>query len=147
MLKQQTNKVKMRKRLKEHGVPIPKFHEVWTIQDARDALDHLSFPLVMKPADNMGARGVIKVTNREELQAAFKHAKKYSPSGEIILEEYMPGPELSVDALSWDGKIFITGVADRLIEREPYFIEIGHTMPSSLPKEVLEDVCDVMRKE
>jgi len=141
-----TNKVKMRKRLKEHGVPIPKFHEVWTIQDARDALDHLSFPLVMKPADNMGARGVIKVTNREELQAAFKHAKKYSPSGEIILEEYMPGPELSVDALSWDGKIFITGVADRLIEREPYFIEIGHTMPSSLPKEVLEDVCDVMRK-
>ncbi len=141
-----TNKVKMRKRLKEHGVPIPKFHEVWTIQDARDALDHLSFPLVMKPADNMGARGVIKVTNREELQAAFKHAKKYSPSGEIILEEYMPGPELSVDALSWDGKIFITGIADRLIEREPYFIEIGHTMPSSLPKEVLEEVCDVMRK-
>ncbi|MEI7011912.1 alpha-hydroxy-acid oxidizing protein [Leptospira licerasiae] len=139
-----SNKVKMRERLKKAGVPIPGFAPVWSIQDTRDALEFLQFPLVMKPADNMGARGVVKVNNREELQAAFKHAKKYSPTGEMILEEYMPGPEVSVDALAWDGKFMITGLADRIIEREPYFIEMGHNMPSSLSPEIQKEIEDVM---
>lgn len=139
-----SNKVKMRKRLKEHNVPIPAFAAVWNIQDARDALDYLTFPLVMKPSDNMGARGVIKVNNRDELYAAFKHSKKNSPTGEVILEEYMEGPEVSVDALVWNGNFKMTGIADRIIEREPYFIEIGHTMPSFLSKEILDEVERVM---
>ena len=139
-----SNKIKMRKRLKEFNVPIPQFAAVWNIQDARDALDYLSFPLVMKPADNMGARGVIKVNNREELQLAFKHAKKYSPTGEMILEEYMEGPEVSVDALTWNGNFRITGLADRIIEREPFFIEVGHNMPSSLPDETKKEIERIM---
>jgi biotin carboxylase len=85
----------------------------------------------------MGARGVIKVNNRDELHAAFKHAKKYSPTGEVILEEFMPGPEVSVDALTWNGNIRMTGIADRIIEREPYFIEIGHNMPSKFSKDII----------
>ncbi|NCS93454.1 MAG: ATP-grasp domain-containing protein, partial [Leptospira sp.] len=135
-----SNKVKMRKRLREHNVPIPNFAEVWNIQDARDALEYLKFPLVMKPADNMGARGVIKIETREDIQNAFKHAKKFCPTGELILEEYMNGPEVSVDALSFGGKFKITGIADRIIEREPYFIEVGHNMPSALPKDTLQEI-------
>ncbi len=139
-----SNKIKMRKRLKEFNVPIPEFAAIWNIQDARDALEFLNFPLVMKPADNMGARGVIKVSNREELHAAFKHAKKYSPTGEMILEEYMVGPEVSVDAITWNGNFRITGLADRIIEREPYFIEVGHTMPSALPHETQQEIERIM---
>ncbi|PJZ30091.1 alpha-hydroxy-acid oxidizing protein [Leptospira kmetyi] len=139
-----SNKVKMRERLKKAGIPLPGFAPVWSLSDTREALEFLKFPLVMKPADNMGARGVIKVENREELQAAFKHAKKYSPTGEMILEEYMPGPEVSVDALTWNGNFVITGIADRIIEREPFFIEMGHNMPSALSPSVLKEVEDVM---
>ncbi|WP_032927737.1 alpha-hydroxy-acid oxidizing protein [Leptospira santarosai] len=139
-----SNKVKMRERLKKAGIPLPGFAPVWSFSDTREALEFLKFPLVMKPADNMGARGVIKVETREELQAAFKHAKKYSPTGEMILEEYMPGPEVSVDALTWNGNFVITGIADRIIEREPFFIEMGHNMPSSLNSSVLKEVEDVM---
>lgn len=139
-----SNKIKMRKRLKEFNVPIPEFAAIWNIQDARDALEFLKFPLVMKPADNMGARGVIKVSNREELHSAFKHAKKYSPTGEMILEEYMEGPEVSVDAITWNGNFRITGLADRIIEREPYFIEVGHTMPSNLPHETQQEIERIM---
>lgn len=139
-----SNKVKMRERLKKAGIPLPGFAPVWSLSDTRDALEFLKFPLVMKPADNMGARGVIKVENREELQAAFKHAKKYSPTGEMILEEYMPGPEVSVDALTWNGNFVITGIGDRIIEREPFFIEMGHNMPSALSPSVLKEVEDVM---
>ncbi len=139
-----SNKVKMRKRLREHNVPIPDFFPVWNIQDARDAMDVLRLPLVIKPADNMGARGVIKIESREDLQFAFKHAKKFCPTGELIIEEYMQGKEVSVDALSFNGKYHITGIADRIIEREPYFIEIGHNMPSVLPKEILAEVEKIM---
>ncbi len=139
-----SNKVKMRQRLKEHGLPIPRFAPVWSLQDAKDALDSLTFPLVMKPADNMGARGVIKVNHKDEIPHAFRHAKKFCPTGELILEEYMEGPELSVDALAFQGQIRMTGIADRIIEREPFFIEVGHNMPSALSPQVLEEVEKVM---
>ncbi|TGL37735.1 alpha-hydroxy-acid oxidizing protein [Leptospira perdikensis] len=139
-----SNKVKMRQRLKEFGMPIPSFAPVWSLQDAKDALDSLTFPLVMKPADNMGARGVIKVNNKDDLTNAFRHAKRFCPTGELILEEYMEGPELSVDALAFQGQIRMTGIADRIIEREPYFIEVGHNMPSAMSKEVLDEVERVM---
>ncbi|MEQ9363605.1 MAG: alpha-hydroxy-acid oxidizing protein [Leptospirales bacterium] len=141
-----SNKVLMRKRLRQHGVPVPAFYSVWSLKEAREAMDELQFPLVLKPADNMGARGVIKVNTREEIYAAFRHAKKNSPTGEMILEEFMRGPELSVDALAWNqGESFrMTGIADRIIDREPYFVELGHNMPSALPPAVLEEAERVM---
>ncbi|MBI3394595.1 MAG: alpha-hydroxy-acid oxidizing protein [Spirochaetia bacterium] len=141
-----SNKVLMRKRLERHGVPIPRFFSVWSIKEARDAMDELTFPLVIKPADNMGARGVIKVRNRNEIYAAFRHAKRHSPSSEMILEEYMAGPELSVDALAFQGQIRITGVADRIIAREPFFVELGHNMPSNQPASVLAEAEEVMKQ-
>lgn len=142
-----SNKVLMRKRLRQHGVPVPGFFSVWSLKEAREAMDELQFPLVLKPADNMGARGVIKVENREAIYAAFRHAKKHSPTGEMILEEYMAGPELSVDALAWNGgeSFRLTGIADRIIDREPYFVELGHNMPSALPREIQAEAAGVMR--
>lgn len=142
-----SNKVLMRKRLRQHGVPVPGFQSVWSLKEAREAMDDLQFPLVLKPADNMGARGVIKVESRDQIYAAFRHAKKFSPTGEMILEEYMAGPELSVDALTWnEGQSFqMTGIADRIIDREPYFIELGHNMPSALSPEILAEAEQVMR--
>ena len=139
-----SNKIKMRKRLKKSGIPIPKFAPIWNIKDARESLDFLNFPLVLKPADNMGARGVIKVNNRTELQESFVHTKKYSTSGEMILEEFMEGPEFSVDALSWHGNFKVTGIADRIITGSPYFIEMGHNMPSSFSNEILQKVEKIM---
>lgn len=140
-----SNKVLMRKRLQAAGVPIPAFASVWSLKEARDAMDTMTFPLVLKPADNMGARGVIKVRNREEITAAFRHSKKYTPTGEMILEEFMEGPELSVDALAWNGNIQVTGIADRIIAREPFFIELGHNMPSALDENTLKEAQDVMK--
>ncbi len=139
-----SNKVLMRKRLESFGLPIPGFFSVWSLKEAREAMYELAFPLVLKPADNMGARGVVKVRSREEIFAAFRHAKKFSPTGEMILEEFMSGPELSVDALACNGRYHITGIADRIISGEPYFVELGHTMPSAQPEEILRRASDVM---
>ncbi|HOQ12329.1 MAG: L-lactate dehydrogenase (cytochrome) [Spirochaetes bacterium ADurb.Bin218] len=141
-----TNKIKMRMRFKEHNVPSPAFLPVWSLSDAKKAAKILGFPLVIKPSDNMGARGVMKIENANQISDAFKFAKSASPSGELIIEQFMEGPELSIDAIIYNGEITITGVADRIIEFPPYFIETGHTMPSSLPPDVINAACDVMKQ-
>ena len=111
-----TNKLKMRLRFTSHNVPCPNFLPVWSLNDAKKACKILGFPLVLKPSDNMGARGVRKIDNKSQIPEAFKFAKSASPSGELIIEEYMEGPELSIDAVIFNGEITITGVADRIIE-------------------------------
>ncbi len=141
-----SNKIKMRERLKVHNVPIPNFYKVWSFKDLVYAASKLNYPFVLKPSDNMGARGVMKVENEVMLEYAFLNAKKGSPSGELIAEEYMEGPELSIDALIYNDEIYITGVADRLIEREPYFIEIGHVLPSALPEDLLNQGIEVFKQ-
>ena len=141
-----TDKIKMRYCLRKHNVPIPDFRPVWSLAEAEIALKEMSLPLVIKPCDNMGARGVKKILKAEDLPPAFQEAKEASISGKLILEEFMQGPELSLDALVFDGKIEITGIADRHIERAPYFVEVGHTLPSNLPKAQQEEVKDVFRQ-
>ncbi|MFH0976995.1 MAG: alpha-hydroxy-acid oxidizing protein [Spirochaetota bacterium] len=140
-----TNKIKMRTRLTEHKVPCPYFYPVWSLAEAKTACKKLGFPVVIKPSSNMGARGVMRVDDKNVLADAFKFAKEASPNGEVLIEEFMQGPELSIDAVIYNDEITITGVADRIINYEPYFVEIGHTMPSNLPAQVIDDACNVMK--
>ncbi len=141
-----TNKIKMRMRFKEHNIPSPAFLPVWSLSDAKKACKILGFPLVIKPSDNMGARGVIKIENANQISDAFKFAKSASPSGDLIIEQFMDGPELSIDAIIYNGEVTITGVADRIIEFPPNFVETGHNMPSALPEDMIKDACDVMKR-
>jgi len=139
-----TNKIKMRMRFKEHGVPSPNFLPVWSLSDAKKAGKILTFPVVIKPSDNMGARGVMRLDNLNQVADGFKFAKNASPSGELIMEEFMDGPELSIDAIVYNNEITFTGIADRIIEYPPYFIETGHNMPSALPANILDAACEIM---
>ncbi|MBN1498822.1 MAG: alpha-hydroxy-acid oxidizing protein [Spirochaetes bacterium] len=139
-----TNKIHMRSRFKEHNVPSVEFRAVWTLSEAKDACKKLGLPVVIKPSDNMGARGVMLIENLNSISDAFHSAKSASPSGEIIIEQYMPGPELSIDAVIYKGEVTFTGIADRIIEDLPYFIEKGHNMPSALPEKDIEEAKRVM---
>ncbi|MCL1911367.1 MAG: alpha-hydroxy-acid oxidizing protein [Leptospirales bacterium] len=141
-----TNKIKMRVRFREHNVPSPDFIPVWSLKDAKKACKTLHFPVVIKPSDNMGGRGVMRIDNNNEIADAFQFAKSASPSGELIIEENMEGPELSIDAIIYNGEITFTGIADRIIEHPPYFVETGHNMPSAMPDDVIKNACDVMKQ-
>ncbi|MBI4976334.1 MAG: alpha-hydroxy-acid oxidizing protein [Spirochaetes bacterium] len=141
-----TNKIKMRERFAIHKVPQPGFFPSWTYAEALAAFRKLEKPVVVKPADNMGSRGVMKVEKEIDMLYAFQRAKSASPSGEVIVEEYMDGPELSIDMLIHDGTIHITGVADRIIEYPPYFVETGHILPSALPQKDIDAGINVMKQ-
>ena len=147
-----SDKLLMRRRFKECGVPSPEFFEagedfVQKLEQGEGA--QVSFPQVVKPCDNMGARGCQLVRNDDELLVALKEALSYSRTKRAIVEDYMEGPEFSIDALVVDGRVTITGFADRHIYFAPHFVELGHTMPSSLladkKDEVVRVFCDGVR--
>ena len=142
-----SNKVLMRKCFREKGVPSPDFVEVSESEiETLSSDDSVLFPKVVKPVDNMGARGCRLVRNKSEFEPALRDAVAFSRTGKAIVEDYMKGLEFSIDALVHEGNVTITGFADRHIFFDPYFIEMGHTMPSSVSEAVKKNVVDVFVK-
>jgi len=134
--KNASNKTLMRSCFAKAGVPSPGFSKL-TEENLKTELSEkkYNFPVVVKPVDNMGGRGCRLARNEEELEPACESAVNNSRSKTAILEEYMDGPEYSIDSILFDGKLFITGFADRHIKYPPYFIEVGHTMPTTCSHE------------
>jgi len=139
-----TNKAAMRRRLKRCGVPSPDYREVRRLGRALEGAEAIGYPLVIKPVDNMGARGVRRIDTPEELRTSFPVAIANSREKSAIIEAYMDGPEVSIDTIVENGEVYLLTVADRHIANAPYFVEVGHTIPSALPREALDDVFNVM---
>ncbi|GHV89970.1 hypothetical protein AGMMS50268_04730 [Spirochaetia bacterium] len=139
-----SDKERMRHCFKAEGIPSPEFTILTSPPPAAAAGDFLPFPLpaVVKPVDNMGGRGCRRIDTREELGEAVTEALKFSRSGRAIVEAFMEGPEFSVDAIVYHGEITICGLADRHIYFPPYFIEMGHTMPTNFPPEQQRQLLD-----
>ena len=140
-------KTVMRQCFADKGVPSPAFMKVGK-EDINSSLlktvlQKMAFPLVVKPVDNMGARGCRMVRSQEEFMPALEIAVKCSRTGYAIVEEYMEGPEFSIDALVYNGSFTVTGFAIRHIKYPPYFIEIGHTMPAELDKKMHDELISV----
>ncbi|GHV80201.1 hypothetical protein AGMMS49944_19920 [Spirochaetia bacterium] len=125
-----SDKDRMRRCFALAGVPSPQF-TTFTAGTYPKELP-FDYPTVVKPVDNMGGRGCRRVNSPEELAAALVEALRFSRSGKAIVEEFMEGPEFSVDAIVHKDEITVCGFADRHIFFPPYFIEMGHTMPSAL---------------
>jgi isopentenyl diphosphate isomerase/L-lactate dehydrogenase-like FMN-dependent dehydrogenase/biotin carboxylase len=142
---QATNKVKMRRAFQDAGVPQPDFRGVWEKDEARQAADQLGYPLVIKPADNMGGRGVRKLEDPDDLDVGFENAKEMSTRGELIIEEYLEGEEFSTDSLWFDGELVHQVIADRIIEKEPHFVEMGHVLPSQKPEDIQMEILDMAK--
>jgi biotin carboxylase len=124
-------KTRMRSCFTAAGIPSPVFRRV-NSPVPENLKDELSYPAVIKPVDNMGARGCRMIRTAAEFDFAVEAALQASGSGTAILEDYMDGPEYSIDAIVWNGSLTVTGFADRHIFFPPYFIEMGHTMPTAV---------------
>ena len=142
-----SDKVLMRECFEKHGVPSPKFTHIFKneIDKALQILKQkaIPFPITVKPADNMGARGCRLVYSQDELRPALEDAVNFSRSGKAIAEEFIEGEEFSLEALVINGEIFLNALADRHIFFPPYFVEMGHTIPSIKSKEECDELIRV----
>ncbi len=130
-------KFKMKEELERGGVNIPKFTSVRTLADLQSFIEHAGFPVVLKPVDNSGARGVLRITADTDLSWAFEYARKYSYSGDLIAEQYIPGLQVSTEGIMHDNIFHCTGFADRNYENvektTPHLVEDGGDIPTVLP--------------
>lgn len=141
-----TDKSLQRKIFAERSVPSVDFGVTSTADDIHDIAERIQFPLIVKPVDRAGKLGISKVTTPEELNTAFNYAKAVSRSGKVILEQFMVGPEVSVESLTFKGKTRIIAITDKMTTSGQYCVEIGHTIPSELPKSIQGEVCQVAIK-
>lgn len=139
-----TNKAQRIQRFKEAGVPCADFRFAVSKAELTAAARELGFPLVIKPVDNAGSRGVRIVTQAADLEAAYEEACGFSQQAGVLLEEVLSGPEISTEAVVFQGHIHPFAFADRNYERNPehfpYFVEDGINFPSQLPDDIQAQV-------
>jgi biotin carboxylase len=140
-----TDKGKMRKQLKEHNVPIPNFYITKNYEDFQKATLNFNMPFIVKPSDNSGSRGVILVEEASDLLKVYEYTKQYSRSGEVLIEEYMAGPEVSVETLTVNGVTNVISITDKLTTGAPNFIEMGHSIPSQLSQDIQNEIIKITK--
>ncbi len=136
-----TNKFKMREALRAGGLPCPSFQLIVSREDM-DTLD-LSYPLIIKPTDRSGSRGVSLVQGPEELGNAYENAISFSFNDQVIVEEFIVGKEYSIEMISYQGKHHFLEVTEKWTTGPPNFIETMHLEPSDLSDPKLEEVIEL----
>ncbi|MDE7371003.1 MAG: ATP-grasp domain-containing protein [Desulfovibrio sp.] len=99
-----TNKYKMRLAAAEAGVSIPKFAHAKNLSEATGIGDSIGYPLIIKPVDNSGSRGIYKIHSTEELKQRFPDALAFSANSEVILEQCLSGPGYLADGFAMGGE-------------------------------------------
>lgn len=138
-----TNKAAMRMCLFEHGIPCPKFVRVETKEEYLEAIKQFTDKVVVKAVDNAGSRGIELIedlTDMDVISKAYDYCKEFSHSGELILEEFMDGPEVCVETLSINGVCYPIQITDQLHKEPPYFTDAGYSQPSQLPLDVQNEI-------
>lgn len=138
-----TDKGEMIKTFKEHGVESPWFYIIEKERQLHEVMPMIEYPCILKPTDNAGSRGVMLVNSEEELMEAYQYSVSQSRGGWVILEEYMTGPEVSVEVMVVDGEPHVLQVTDKLTTGAPFFVEMGHNQPSMLPAEDIDRIKDL----
>ncbi|HSR44602.1 MAG TPA: ATP-grasp domain-containing protein [Acidimicrobiia bacterium] len=147
------NKAMLRRALARAEVPQPAFGVVNTAEDAVAAVADLGAPAVLKPLGLSASQGVIRVDDAEEAFAAAERIRRilitegHSPGEPILVERFVPGIEVAVEGLLYDGKLEVLAVFDKPDPLDgPYFEETILITPSRLHPEMIDEVVRVTER-
>lgn len=135
-----TDKGEMIKAFEKHNVEHPKYILVDKQENIELLFNKLEYPVITKPTDNSGSRGIMLVNDMYELHNALQYSSINGREGNVIIEEYMRGPEFSVEIMVIDGFPHVIQVTDKLTSGAPHFVEIGHSQPSKFPESTIKQI-------
>lgn len=134
------DKALMRSTLEAHNLQSPTSIEVSTPEEAELASIKTGYPLVVKPAALAGSIGVVRVDSPSELRHAVAQAIHgissnlgHAPTPRLLIEEFVDGPEISVESIVRNGSVEIVSVTRKQLGAAPYFEETGHYVSPSEP--------------
>jgi len=125
------SKFAQRKALEKNGIPVPKYYLIENEAALADV--KCKFPVIVKPVDSGGSRGICKVESYDQLSEAYKYAVQYSRSAKAIVEEFVDGREFSVEYISHQGKHYFLQITDKVTSGAPRFVEMQHHQPADIP--------------
>jgi biotin carboxylase len=135
-----TNKKLMREITSARNIPNPAFHVAESLVDARLAASDIGFPLIIKPTDNQGSRGVFKINNQKQLIDLFADSIKHSRDGQILVEEYIQGTEVTVEGFVADGELHTLAISEKEHTPPPRIIATNLNFPPSFDKKTIEKI-------
>jgi len=145
-----SDKLLMKEKFSKDQIPIPRFSQVHSVLDIHQFLTQTAYPIVIKPVDSRGARGVLRVTEGMDLDWAFNTSKQFSPTGRVMVEEYLDGPQVSTESIIINGVAYTPGFADRnyefLDKYAPHIIENGGQLPSNLDSSTQVEVRELVEQ-
>src|SRR6185437_716188 len=98
------HKLHMKEKLRDGRVRVPAFARITQLKDLDAFVAKVGFPVVIKPVDNSGARGVQRLTVGMDIGAAFAYTKGFAYGGEVIAEKFISGLQISTEGLFHDGR-------------------------------------------
>lgn len=141
------NKDLARTQYAKKGVPSAKFAVAKTIDEALEASKKIGFPLVLKPTNTASSIDVFYIENDKQLRTRFAQISKLKKSymdfkvrDEYILEEFMSGPEFSVELFLNDDNIAFVEVTEKHTTKPPYFVELMHVFPTTVDIEHKKEI-------
>lgn len=138
-----TDKGEMIRAFAAAGVAHPWFHILSNPTEWDTLRDAVTYPCITKPIDNSGSRGIMLVHNEAELKAAIDYSADNGRGGGVIIEEYMQGPEVSVEIIAHRGVAHVLQITDKLTTGAPHFVEMGHSQPSRLSEDTQAAIRDL----
>ncbi len=145
-----TDKFAMKERLKKDLVPIPWFSKIKNLDELYKIIEEKNAPLILKPFDSRGARGVFQIDKTSSIKTLFSESKKASPTGRIMVEEYLQGPQLSTESILINNTVHTIGISDRnyeyLDKYHPHIIENGGDLPSHIDRKMRMKVDQIISK-
>lgn len=132
-----TNKYAMRCELRNKGIKVPNFIEISSESEiSQEDFVDFRYPLIVKPTDRSGSRGIFKINHFDELKEKVKISLDLSFEKNVIIEEFIEGDEYSCESISFNGIHQILAITKKYTTGSPNFIETGHVEPSGLSLEM-----------
>ncbi|MEO8379195.1 MAG: ATP-grasp domain-containing protein [Acidobacteriota bacterium] len=132
------DKVRMRRTLEEKGLGQVRFRGCSSLVEAQEFFDGIGGPIIVKPVMGTGSDGVSRVDEAGQLDAAWQLAGGARAFGGVICEEYIDGPEVSVEAYMSGGRFVPVAITDKRTNER--FLETGHSQPTLLSAAVQEQI-------
>lgn len=137
-----TDKFQMKRCFELGGVPHAQGRLISKVEEAGG----LVFPVIVKPRDNSGSRGVKLCRNQEDLKISIAEALDNSKLDTVLVEEFIEGPEYSIEGLHYDGKNEVLQFTEKKTTEFPYNVELGHKQPANLTEEQRNNIREIVTK-
>lgn len=135
-----TNKWLMREKCRQAGIPMPLYRRARNMDEAKKAAGDIGYPVIIKPVDSQGSRGVKRIENVRQLEEFFPATIGHSREKTALVEEFMIGTESTVEGFVNKGNFYVLAISEKKHLPPPICVATSIVYPPNYTEEVVEQI-------